>query len=388
MVLYWGGVVMEEYKEIFKRDLDRLTYLYVKATTKSKKKAIAYDLISFENMYDYLFPDENIIFPWSDDDDLIDFRIDLAHDLFSGVLEDKKFLLNVAENSFEIFLENNFSIYCDYKKRLHRLEEGKLQRYILDFYDEIAPMLKNVFTDKLDNSEVFINNNLKNEVGVFFPFESLKKNIIFFVSHGHMCIDEARVWVHEMGHDFEYQNAYKNGTTRVWDKIARTIYVEISSCFFEYAFINYLIDNKIYLEDAMILKRRYLNQIFEYLSYILIIFSQSKLFIDYEFKIKLVNDDMVEYANSLLEEMNSDDRLFQLGDKLNFRSAFVYGIGKLLGVYVYDAYKNNKEEFLSNFRKVLLEYKDRGIDALDYLDITKDDLIKGDVLKKTLENCK
>ena len=138
----------------------------------------------------------------------------------------------------------------------------------------------------------------------------------------------------------------------------------------------------------MILKRRYLNQIFEFLSYILIIFSQSKIFIDYEFNVKLQNDEMVEFANSLLEEMNSDDNLYKLGDKLNFRSAFVYGIGKLLGIYVYEAYKDNPKEFLSNFKKVLLEYKNTGIKAFEYLGITSDDLIKGDVLRKTLSQCR
>ena len=44
---------MEDFKEVFKRELDRLTYLYVKADTISKKKRIAYDLIAFDNMYNY-----------------------------------------------------------------------------------------------------------------------------------------------------------------------------------------------------------------------------------------------------------------------------------------------------------------------------------------------
>ena len=377
---------MDDYKEIFKRDLDRLTYLYIKANTQSKKNRIAYDLIAFENMYNYF--DEDMKFPWSDDDYLIDFRLDIAYGLMNNILDNKFFLLDIAENSFDIFLENNFSIYCDYRKKLHKLEEKKLQEYIINFYNMIDDSLKKGFIDKLNNEEIFVNNNLKENIGVFFPFELLKKNIVLFVSGENMCVDEARVLVHELGHDFEYQNAYKCGLTNIWDKNARTIYVEVSSCFFEYAFINYLIDNNIYREDAMILKRRYLNQIFEFLSYILIIFSQSKIFIDYEFNVKLQNDEMVEFANSLLEEMNSDDNLYKLGDKLNFRSAFVYGIGKLLGIYVHEAYKDNPKEFLSNFKKVLLEYKDTDIKAFEYLGITSDDLIKGDVLRKTLSQCR
>ena len=36
---------MDDYREIFNREIKRLNYLYVKANTKSKKKNMAYDLI-------------------------------------------------------------------------------------------------------------------------------------------------------------------------------------------------------------------------------------------------------------------------------------------------------------------------------------------------------
>ena len=38
---------MDDYREIFDREVERLNYLYVKANTKSKKKNMAYDLIFF-----------------------------------------------------------------------------------------------------------------------------------------------------------------------------------------------------------------------------------------------------------------------------------------------------------------------------------------------------
>ena len=125
---------MDDYKEIFKRELDRLTYLYVKANTISKKKRIAYDLIAFDNMYNYFMDDEEVEFPWSNDEFLIDFRLDIGYGLLDYVLSNKFFLLDVVENSFNIFLENNFSTYCDYGKKFHKLEEEKLQGYIIDFY--------------------------------------------------------------------------------------------------------------------------------------------------------------------------------------------------------------------------------------------------------------
>lgn len=86
-----------------------------------------------------------------------------------------------------------------------------------------------------------------------------------------MCLEEARIMVHELGHDFEYNNLYKSGVSDIWDKIARTFYCEVSSSFFEYAFINYLIDNRVYYDDAIKLKRIYLDNIYERLRNILII---------------------------------------------------------------------------------------------------------------------
>ena len=49
---------MENCYEIFKQEIERLSYLYVKADTKSKKKRLAYDLIAFEDMYNMLSLEE------------------------------------------------------------------------------------------------------------------------------------------------------------------------------------------------------------------------------------------------------------------------------------------------------------------------------------------
>ena len=375
---------MEDYKEIFKRELDRLTYLYIKADTISKKKRIAYDLIAFDNMYN-CFMDDEVELPWSNDEFLIDFRLDIGYGLLDYVLSNKYFILDVVENSFDIFIDNNFSTYCDYGKKFHKLEEDKLQEYIINFYNSIGDSLGNVFVDKLNNGEIFGNNSLYDNIGVLFPIESMKKNFILFVES--MCLDEARVLVHELGHDFEFNNLYKSGVNGIWDKMSRTFYGEVSACFFEYAFINYLIENRIYLEDAIKLKGRYLDTIFDNFKDILIIFSQSKIGIDYEFNVKLRNDEMVDFANNLVNEMNYDLE-YHLGDKIRFRKSIVYGIGRLMGIYIYEYYKNNSREFLYNFRKSLLEYKDKGIDAFRYVGVSSDDLVKGDVLRKTLEQFK
>lgn len=125
-----------------------------------------------------------------------------------------------------------------------------------------------------------------------------------------------------------------------------------------------------------------------FFSYLLIIFNHKNLNIDSEFNITLEDKEIIDYANSLLYMMNSSDERYESGDKLNFRSPFVYGIGKLLGIYVYDFYKNNPKEFLDKFKNSILEYKDTGLDAFRCLGITYDSLIEGKVLKRTIKECK
>lgn len=56
---------------------------------------------------------------------------------------------------------------------------------------------------------------------------------------------------------------------------------------FCYNFINYLIENKIYLDDAKISKGIYLNQLFYHLSHIMIMDKINGVKIDCGFNLKL-----------------------------------------------------------------------------------------------------
>ena len=375
---------MEDYRELFKRELDRLSYIYAKANTKSKKKRIAYDLIFFEDMFNGL-DKEKVVFPWSYDEDLIDIRLEVVDSFLRNVMESFGLVYGIAESNFNVFLEEEFSIHKYYGKFYHKMDEVLIQKNIGKFFREIDSNLVERFKYKLENLELFVNQNIGNYDGLTFPIESVDKNIIFFKTDEDMCIDDARILVHEMGHDFEFDNAKKAGVVGAWGQLSKTLFTEVSSSFFEYAFINYLIDNKIYLEDAKMLKGRYLYQLFHFLSYVLIIGEINHVNIDYNFDIKIVDDCVIEYANSLLEKMNVSSEFYDKEDTLNFRHSFIFGIGKLLSVYIYEEYKDNSKEFLVNIRKMLLDYKDNGFESLRYLNIDEEKLMSGDVLRKTLK---
>ena len=123
---------MDDYREIFSREVDRLNYLYVKANTKSKKKNMAYDLIFFEDMYNALSDDEKIVFLWSNDEFLMEVRNEVTHSLVQNILNDQYYLIDLVESSFNIFLESEFSVHKDYGKQYHKISEAMMQKNIIN----------------------------------------------------------------------------------------------------------------------------------------------------------------------------------------------------------------------------------------------------------------
>jgi hypothetical protein len=86
--------------------------------------------------------------------------------------------------------------------------------------------------------------------------------------------------------------------------------------------------------------------------------------------------------------MNSYGVLYKVGDTLNFRSSFIYAVGRLMGVYIYEMYKENPKEFLSNFRKVLIDYKNNNFESFEQIGITKEMMSDGSVLRRVLREVK
>lgn len=378
---------MDDYKEVFKRELERLNYLYAKANTKSKKVRLAFDLIFFENMYREI-TGENVEFAWDNDEVIINERVKAANGMINSVLNDQKFLLKMVANAYNVFVDEGFDTYTDYGKQYHKMSEELMQEYMASFYRGIDSSLVESFVNKFDNLELFVINNMNGYAGLTYPIDSINKNIIAFEAGKHMSVDEIRILAHEMGHNFEFDNSRKSGIDTTWNKITKTVFVEVSSSFFEYAIINYLIDNQIYLDDALMLKRRFLNQVLSYLIYILVIEKIGRLYIDYDFMVEISNEEVCEYANGLLEKMNLGDTVFRIGDRIDFRNSFIYGIGKLMGIYVYEMYKKDEVNFLSRFKQALIEYKNTGIQAFENLGLDEETIVSANILKKVLKESK
>ena len=379
------GEVMDEIKELFKRDMDRYEYMYAKCNSKSKKEDLAYDLIFFKEMYNKFFS-EKVSFSWDNDMDLFNVKMDIVNGFIINVLKEQDLLKDIIGNNFLVFLEEDYSFYTDYSKSYHTVSEELMQKYIASFFRSIDSSLVNRFREKLIKEELFINNGISGYLGLTYPLEIVDKNIILFVGGDKLTIKDVSALVHELGHDFEFGNDKSVGMVGIWKNISKTIYFEVCSSFFEYAFINYLIDNRIYYEDSVILMRRYLNQLYYYLSKALIMLNIEDIRMEYNYKVILDNIDNVLYANRLMEEMNYSGESYKLGDKINFRESFIYAIGRLLSIYIYELNKDNLKDMLFEFRRVLLDYKDNNFESFKLVGIDRDVVSNGEVLRRVIKN--
>ena len=100
-----------------------------------------------------------------------------------------------------------------------------------------------------------------------------------------------------------------------------------------------------------------------------------------------INDTTIaQYANKLKEHLNYYTLVFDLGEEINFRSSFIYGLGGLFSIYLYDNYKQDPNDFRKEFRNAFINYQDNGIEAFKNIGITEEEIIKGHTLKKVLTN--
>lgn len=76
-------------------------------------------------------------------------------------------------------------------------------------------------------------------------------------------------------------------------------------------------------------------------------------------------------------------------EPLDLRETYIYGIGKLFAVILYDSYKNDSNNFKKEFVNTLCNYPlTKDISAFSNLGINEDELINGNILKKRLKKDK
>ena len=211
----------------------------------------------------------------------------------------------------------------------------------------------------------------------------LNDNMIFLSSAYDNNIDFYRTLSHELGHALEAILYLNSGKERDLNNTFNSPFYEVSSSFMEYAYINYLLENNIYKEEAKLLLHDYyiellLNSIY---SNIICRITDIENVFDEE-----LNIDIKEF-NTYLTTLERNYNLYDMfvKDKVSLEDPFIYGLGQLFSIYLYENYKKDPNYFKKEFSKSLLEYSQtEDMSSFERVGINYDELVKGDTLKKVL----
>ena len=189
-----------------------------------------------------------------------------------------------------------------------------------------------------------------------------------------------------MGHAFEKELFYNTSGTYLSDKCIDTIFPEVVSSFFEYAFIKYLEENRCY--DKEVIKNEknsYFLRMFHDAFGTYLVSLNSDSVVDYDYTIELNNKNVMDEIEKVKEMLNYYS-LPSYKEKLSVKDSVIYYIGQLLAIYLYDSYKQDPKEFMKNFKTALVNYpRTSSIDSFEVVGITKEKLLSGKVLKRELE---
>lgn len=379
-----GGKMTKE-QIILKEIEDKLTYQYAKANTKSKKKKILYDLFNFSNIcYNHFGIDKT--FPWENDNEMIKLIEDDTMPFVENTLSMKETFADITKSIINTFIEVDYQFYQDYNKLLNGLTPLEIQNITFDFLNSYDQNLFRKYKEKLEKGDMFDVSiySKTGYSGLTYPLEALKKNLIFCDTDSPGSVFVAAILMHEYGHSFEFDTMYECGVTNYGTSIEKLPYSEVASRFFEYAFLCYLKENKIYEKDASICLMKYYKMMLAYIYKMDIIYKMNFININKYGFAEIKEQEVIDYANKLKEKLNYYSLPSELGQGVNYKESFLYGIGGIFGIYLYENYKQDPNNFKKEFRNALINYKYNDIDAFEKVGITEEKLIKGDILKRIL----
>lgn len=255
-----------------------------------------------------------------------------------------------------------------------------------EFLNSYDPYLYNLLINKIKDKEIFYDYNMNEYNGETHNIEVLNKNFILLEDKNIHTINENLTIIHEIGHAYEFNLLYNNNKHI---NSMYTPYYEVSSLFFEYAYMNYLKENR--------LLDREIDMVFDnYYKELLLDIIDINMLANY-FNITediLVNDNYItindeELFNKRNDIKNKLNYYMYLSNekKYNFLNTYIYGIGRVLSVILYDIYKDNPKEFKKEFNILLNNYsKYDSITCFDSIGINKDEIENNNVLKKVLSN--
>lgn len=378
---------MEEVKLQMDNYIKKLLNAYDKANSISKKKRIAFDLVSFSIFYDMIFP--GVEMPW-DNDMLIqaeydNYCCDVLDKFIEHTEDNHKLYYDLSETVINSFKSVKYPYYKNNYKAvdLPRLTSDESTEIILSFLKDFGNEYYETMLEMSKNNDLLGVNMAAGDLsGMTFPINAIKKNFIVLSDSYENNVYSTTTSIHEFGHAYEF--ILDNNSDSVSQSLTGPFY-EVSSCFFEYAFLNYLKENRIYTKSADICLDFNYKTTLAWFAEMNIITRMKDITLDEYQQVHFENKEEIERIRERLNYYNLP--LYTEGTL--FVNPFIYGMGHLLAIHLYDNYKQDKEKFKQNFKNMLTSYPlINNLDVFKEFNITEETLKEGKILRKTLNNFK
>lgn len=359
---------------------NKLNYEYLKAGTKSKQKRIAYDLYSYEDFCAEILGISNK-HKWYMMEDYIPDNDSLLDVLYSN----NKYFFELSKTVINSFISEKYPLYKDYYKKLPKLNYKEMKDVLMAFLKGFDINIYNKLNNKSKDCRV-----LETEMdyeGFILPFESIKDSFILI---NNSCdsydLSFMVTLAHECGHLFEIEHLYSQDNISFRNNSMMSPYCEVASTFFEYAFLRYLKENRIFDCSTNLCLNEYYMRLFIFNFCMNLISMKSDIDNSIDGYVYIDEDNIKMYANYIMNKTNFYGVL-NYDKGLEYRDSYIYGIGGLFAIYMYEKYKEDKVSFKEELKKCFLEYPaNSDINVFRNVGINYEDIKEGKVLKKILRD--
>lgn len=358
---------------------DKLNNEYLKAGTMSKQKRIVYDLLMYSDLCDEVFETKNN-HKWNIDEDLMP-----TDDNFINILNrDKKYFLELSKSVINSFISEDYPLYKDYYKKLPKLNYNEMIDILMSFLKDFDNDIYLKLSKKGKESKI-IETQIDYD-GYVLPFESIKDSIIVINNDSkNYTLSIMVTLAHECGHLFEIEHLYSQDNITFRNNSMMSPYCEVSSAFFEYAFLRYLKDNKIFENSTNLCLNEYYIELFIY-NFCINLISMKKSIDSIDGNVYIKEEKINKYADYIMNKTNFYSMLsYKYG--LDYRDSYIYGIGHLFAIHMYEKYKEDKEYFKNELKKSFLVYpNDSSLEAFKNIGVNYEEIKSGKLLRKILRN--
>lgn len=359
------------------------TLLYERANTKSKLKRLTEDLLSLSDLY-YNYLGEDKLLLWDKEGLIDDLIFDNLYLFFVNIIDRKNSYFNISNKVLNDFKNSGYNFnkqYYEEFKEFNYISRKDFFEIISDFLNSLDSSLLVDFDRLINNKEALFLDSLYNEIAFAYSLNNVKSSLLIFNDYFYdkLSIEFATTLMHEFGHRTEF-SLYNERTCCI--DIKETPLFEISSTFLEYSFLNYLIENNIYKDDAL----KYLNRIKRNLfchSVDMNVFSTMNVDAG-----RLEEScDLDEFNKKRKDIFNSCNYFYPRDNSgHDIRNAFIYGLGTIASIYMYDFYKNNPKDFMKKYKTCLLNYPyTKSFDSFKDVGVSEEIVLNGNLIKKLIK---